>query len=253
MTLKLVAPYYCVLRDDVTSTNDVAKELAANGSPSGLWVLANSQSQGRGRRGRLWVSDRGNFFASLYLQMDEKPEDWSQLSFVTALAVCEALREISPNPNDITLKWPNDVLYGGKKIAGLLLESSQQSKTQKGEVIIGIGINLAHSPDDAPYETTSFLRENSHIILPSSFLPILVKHFDHYFRLWRSEGFNGIRKAWINRAFNLWKKVTVNLFDESFEGVFIGLSDVGGARIQMPDGAERHILAGDIFPINEKE
>jgi BirA family biotin operon repressor/biotin-[acetyl-CoA-carboxylase] ligase len=247
MNNDLISPYTVVYLDEVDSTNDEVRRRVELGARSGLWVVAGCQTRGRGRRGREWASARGNFFGSFFIELDSDPKIWSELSFVAALAVRTTIEAVTQGAGEVGLKWPNDVLYNGKKISGLLLESGSGSIL--GGVIIGVGINLASSPQDTPYETTSIFNESGIEVLASDFLPMLVASFDYYFNIWKAQGFTAIKDLWMEHVTGLNKPALVQLSNESFKGIFLGLSDNGGGRIHLDDGTERIVLAGDIFPL----
>lgn len=247
MDTHLIAPYKAIYFDEIDSTNDEVRRRVEMGADNGLWVVAKHQTNGRGRRGREWISEQGNFFGSLFLETDIEPKRWSELSFVAALAVHDLLVGLSAGKGVVGLKWPNDVLYNGKKVSGILLESG--SGNILGGIILGIGINLAHAPQTPDYATTSLAAESGFHFLPSEVLPRLVEIFDEYYTIWKTNGFKDIKDNWLKKTTSLNKLVKVQLIDATFEGVFLGLSDEGGARIELDDGTERIVLAGDIFPL----
>ena len=117
------------------------------------------QTAGRGRRGRRWSSPPGNLYASLILRPDAAPDRAAQLGFVAALAVADALRELAPELGEPACKWPNDILVGGHKIAGILLESEMGEGQNLAFLIVGVGINLVSAPPDAEYPATSIAGE----------------------------------------------------------------------------------------------
>ena len=130
-------------RDTVGSTNTEALALAQAGERGPLWITARRQNAGRGRRGRVWVSEPGNLYASLLLSDPSPPDRAAELSFVAALAVHDAVTSlIARAPARLSLKWPNDLLFDGKKFAGILIEGEGPA------VVIGVGVNCAHHPKD---------------------------------------------------------------------------------------------------------
>lgn len=135
------------------STNAEALAHARAGERGPLWVTAKTQNAGRGRRGSTWVSAPGNLFATLLLTEPSPPKAAPQLSFVAALALHDAVAECAPQVGALLkVKWPNDLLFGGKKIAGILIEGESHPVFA---VAIGIGINCAAHPDDTPYPATA--------------------------------------------------------------------------------------------------
>src|SRR5882757_12883 len=136
--------------DLVASTNSEALALAGRGECGPLWVVARRQTGGRGRRGRAWVSDTGNLFASLLLTDPAPPPRCPELAFVAALAVHDAVMEVAGSAKaDLTIKWPNDLLLNGAKLAGILIEGDGA-----GAVVVGIGVNCVSHPGDMEYPAT---------------------------------------------------------------------------------------------------
>ena len=138
----------------IDSTNEEIRRRAKTGAPEGTAVMAESQTAGRGRRGRVWVSPPGNLYCSLLLRPQCAPKDAGNLSFAAALAVAEALLPLLPEGIDLRFKWPNDVLLDGKKVAGILIESEVEGGSLSFAVV-GAGINVANSPPDTEFPATS--------------------------------------------------------------------------------------------------
>lgn len=238
-----------IFLDSVGSTNEEARQLWDTGEVGPLWIAANAQTSGRGRRGRSWASESGNLYASgLYPHFGDSRQA-AHHSFVAALAVAETLESYIPKEL-ISLKWPNDVLVNGAKISGILLEGGADW------IIIGIGINLVSHPPDTPYPATHMLEHIPAVKLddpepvmtgPQAMLPLLVERFDH----WRHElitaGFESIRKAWLARAKGLPGLVTVNLQSESFRCEAITLGQNGELQVRLDNGTIRNVQAGDVF------
>ncbi len=249
----LPASYRLVPRDAVGSTNDEAKELARAGAAEGTLVWALAQTAGRGRRGRAWASPRGNFYASLILRPACSPDRAAQLGFAAALAVGDALDALVPDLAGLACKWPNDVLLGGRKIAGILLESEIGPESEIGGggklafLVVGVGINLASAPADAEFPATSLLGEGRRPPEPAMVLEAFAGHFETWARLWRDEGFAPLRAAWRTRAVGLGEPIRVRLEGATLHGRFADIDQRGVLVLETPDGL-RHISAGDVFP-----
>lgn len=236
--------------DEIDSTNEEAKRLGEAGEPGPVWITAARQSAGRGRRGRSWVSPTGNFMGTLLLRPQTGPRKAAELSFVAALAVHDAVAELLAPPQRaaLKLKWPNDVLYGGRKLAGILLESSGIAGGELAWLAIGIGINLAHHPEGVEYPATSLAALGIPDATPEAALERLAAAFDRRLRQWRDvQGFAAIREAWLDRAAGVGEAVTVRLSDESFEGIFEGIAPDGALEVRLASGAVRRVAAGDVF------
>ena len=240
--------------DEVDSTNAQAKRLAENADFGPLWIRADKQSAGRGRRGREWTSKKGNLFCSGLYPYEGLPQQAAQMSFAAALAVADTLKHYVPHET-VSLKWPNDALLAGKKTAGILLEVGQ-THHQKW-MVVGIGINLTHHPENTEYPATHVLEHISAEDLSESenvmtggaqaVLAILAQRFDHWRHILDSKGFEPIGQAWTERAHNIPGHVTVRLPNETFTGEALGLDANGALRVRLENGTIRDIHAGDVF------
>ena len=149
-TPELPAFYRLLAYEQIDSTNEEAKRLAAAGAPAGTLVWAGEQLAGRGRRGRGWASPPGNLYVSLLLRPACPPAQACQLNFVAAVALAEAVSALLPAGAGVALKWPNDVLVGGAKVSGILLEASAALDRSIDWLVIGAGVNIASHPADTP-------------------------------------------------------------------------------------------------------
>ncbi len=239
--------YRLVSREIVGSTNDEAKRLARSGAEQGTLVWALEQTAGRGRRAREWVSPRGNLYASLVLRPACPLDRAAQLGFVAALAVGDALAALVPGLRDPALKWPNDVLVAGRKIAGVLLEFEIGENGSLAFLIVGVGINLVSAPADAEFPATSVLGEGHRAPEPAATLEGFARDFDSWARCWRAEGFAPVRAAWRTRARGLGEPIRVRLETTTLHGRFADIDHQGVLLLDTPDG-RRRISVGDVFP-----
>ncbi len=241
--------------DHVGSTNAEALRLAQDGKRGPMWVWARSQSSGRGRQGKPWVSEPGNLYCTALLNVGTGPHVWTQLSFVAGLAAYDAAGrclEGASEPWRLALKWPNDLLLNGHKISGILLESTTVADV--GAVLaVGIGLNLQHSPSDAPppYGATHLCALGGDIAVECA-----LEHLAQAFADWRDvwadgAGFSRVRDAWTERAHGMGEQVAVNMPDETLTGRFARLDEDGAMILELEDGTERRILVGDLFLANQ--
>jgi len=232
--------------DEIDSTNEEARRRAAAGETGPLWILAHRQTAGRGRRGRAWDSPTGNLMTTLLVRPRVSPAEGARLSFVAALAVSDAIAAWLPGAH-AELKWPNDVLVSGKKIAGILLESAAAPGGHLDWVAVGIGVNLKRHPDDTPYPATSIAAEGGEAPAPEAALVALGDAWDAWFARWAAHGFAPIRSAWLDRAKGRGERLTVRLPNESFDGVFEDLDDTGALVLRLDTGLTRKVSAGEVF------
>ena len=235
--------------DSLGSTNVEADALSLKGEKPPFWVRADSQTAGRGRRGRDWTSPVGNFYGTACYAFEGTPQEAAKLSFVAAIAVANALSAYTLTCTP-SLKWPNDVLLEGRKVAGLLLEAKE------GRVLIGIGVNLVSHPDGGNIPATHLLEHIAPEALETDepeftgadgFLAILADRFDTAFRKHLAYGFSATRADWTALASGIPGPVTVRLPEETFSGQAQSLLENGALRVAAQDGTIRDVHAGDVF------
>ncbi len=231
--------------DEVDSTNEEAKRRAAAGEAGPLWIAARRQTQGRGRRGNEWQSLRGNLFTSLLCRPEGSASRCAQLSFAAALAVSDMLAQVAPSAG-IRLKWPNDVLADGRKIAGILLESESGADGGLKWLVLGIGVNLAASPQRTEIPAISLAELGVAPPDPADALDRLVTAFAKWYEVWLKDGFAPLREAWLSRSVGLGSRIRVRLPKEEIQGVFRDIDDNGSLVLGLP-GSVRTIAAGEVF------
>lgn len=227
----------------VGSTNDEVRRRAEAGAAPGLVVMADQQTRGRGRHGRGWMSPAGNLYASVLLPANGPLMASAQLSFVAGLALADALGHHAPEGTSIRLKWPNDVLIGRAKVAGILLESIGANRG----VIIGTGVNIASYPADTPYPATSLDAHGFAAITPHALLGAYLSTLDHWFRQWCANGFAPLRTAWCARSLGLGEEIRLRLEREDLLGRFVDVTATGSLLLDLGAGGQREIAAGDVF------
>lgn len=234
--------------DSVGSTNDEAKALARSGVGEGAIVWARRQESGRGRRGRAWTSPEGNLYSSTILRPGRPPAEAAQISFLAALAIAETAESVLPDPSGVRCKWPNDVLIHGRKLSGILLESEPAPSGAVSWVVLGVGINLRHFPENTDYAATSLIAEGAPAMAVSALLEIYAGHLAAWYGRWRQSGFAPIRDAWLARARGLGGPILVRLAERTISGTFADLDSDGVLLLDPDDGGPRQrIAAGDVF------
>ena len=248
MTSLAVWPQGHALRhfEEIDSTNEEAKRLADAGVEGPLWIVADRQTRGRGRRGREWHSLVGNLSVTLLLRPSSRIAQCAQLSFVAALAAGDCVARFAPLAG-IKLKWPNDVLADGRKIAGILLEASGRDAGAPDWLAIGFGINLICYPGDAEFPATSLRTINVEPPAPKDALTCLAASWSEWYRAWEAMGFAVIREEWIARAAGLGQRIRARLADEEATGVFEGIDNDGALILREQPDRLRTIAAGDVF------
>jgi BirA family biotin operon repressor/biotin-[acetyl-CoA-carboxylase] ligase len=232
--------------DEIDSTNEEARRLAATGERGPIWLRAGRQTAGRGRRGRAWESPAGNLAATLLISPDKSASECAQLSFVTAIAAADAVSAFAPSA-DVKVKWPNDVLAGGKKLAGILLESASGAGTTPTYLAVGVGMNLAHFPPDTEFPATSLAAVGAGVPKPGDVLTQLAAHFAKWYDIWMKTGFSSIQDAWLARAAGLGTRIRARLTHEETSGVFEGIDNTGALILREAQDRTRIISAGEVF------
>jgi BirA family biotin operon repressor/biotin-[acetyl-CoA-carboxylase] ligase len=227
---------------------EAARRAATLDAPT--WICALEQTAARGRRGRVWRSPPGNFAASLVLRPEGPPGQVALRSFVAALALRDALVTISKRPAALALKWPNDVLLNGGKVAGILLESIGQGM-RIDTLVIGIGVNLAAAPTPSEVEPdavppVSLAGETGVDVAPDAFLDHLAPAYDRWERQFATYGFAPIRTAWLQGAARLGDTITARTARDATTGIFTDVDMDGHLVLQTAQGPRR-IAAADIF------
>jgi BirA family transcriptional regulator, biotin operon repressor / biotin---[acetyl-CoA-carboxylase] ligase len=238
--------YRVIVHDSIASTNEEAMRLARDGDPGRVWVAAREQKEGRGRRGRTWSSPPGNLYASLLLIDPAPPEHLPELGFVAALALFEAVREIVGDDPRLGLKWPNDILFDGGKLSGILLESSPLPNRSVA-CVAGFGVNCRCHPPALPYATTDLASIGASLNAPEDVLGRLSDRMVEMLRIWSGgSGFADIRARWLRHALGLGAPIHVALGAKSISGVFDTI-DSRGRLILRQGNKTQAIEAGDVF------
>lgn len=214
------------------------------------WILAHQQTAARGRRGRAWHMPVGNFAATLVLPVAGSPAQNALRSFVTSLALREAFVAATGNEAAFALKWPNDVLLKGGKVAGILLESvGQNAKTP--QLVIGIGVNLANAPssdqvEEGAVRPVSLHGETGVLVSPEAFLELLANAFAHFEDQFQTYGFEPIRTAWLSHAARLGEVIIARTTREELRGTFREVDEAGQLVLETSQGRIA-IPAADVF------
>jgi BirA family biotin operon repressor/biotin-[acetyl-CoA-carboxylase] ligase len=210
--------------------------LADESAVEGDWLVALKQESGRGRQGREWRSADGNFFGSTLAVLKASDPPAPSLSLAAGLAVIEAVGAAAPG-KPLQLKWPNDLLLGGNKLAGILLERSGD------RIVAGFGVNLAAAPALDDRQAAAL----GGTIIPQAFAPLLAASFARLLGLWRSSSPKALAQTWMAKAHPLGTALSVHLGpEESISGTFDGIEPDGALRLRRDDGSLEVIRAGDV-------
>ncbi len=244
--------------ETIGSTNSRAIELAQRGDPGQLWVVARQQESGRGRRGRAWATPPGNLAATLLIVTDRDLKLAATLGFVAGLALAEALEAAAPLAKlaiaadgagrdglQFSLKWPNDVLVGGAKLAGILLESTL-IEGERAAVAVGIGVNVVAHPTDVPYPAISLAALGATADAETLFLSLSDAMSDGLARWNGGRGLEEVRRRWLKRAAGLGGEVAVRVEGDVVRGVFETIDEDCRFVIRDETGRLVRIAAGDV-------
>ncbi len=227
--------------EELDSTNEEARRRAKDGACLPLWIRADRQSRGRGRRGRSWSSGSGNLAATLLMRPECSIAQCAQLSFVTAISATHAVRRFA---DGVEVKWPNDVLVRSRKIAGILLETAGTVVPEY--LAIGVGINLATHPAESLFPATSLAALGVAVPSAREMLSELAVCFARWYEVWRTDGFEPIRVEWMGQAARLGEPIHARLSESEVYGVFEGIDENGALLLRQ----EQHIVtiaAADVY------
>ncbi len=227
-----------VALQSVGSTNDEAARLAEAGAPEYTFVWAREQTGGRGRRGRFWASPVGNLYCSTILRPDCSAQRAAEIGFVAALAVADLV----PRGRSVRLKWPNDVLVDGGKVAGILPESSIGQDGRLEYVVLGIGVNVSFAPQLPDMRYPGAILGGTVEAAAEG----LTRGLARWLAEWRRAGFGEIRAGWLAKAGPLGMEVDVRLGEELVRGKFAGM-DQGGALLLDTAAGPRRIVSGELM------
>ena len=239
------------IHDELPSTSDFVRARAEAGEPEGLAVLARRQTQGRGSRGRAWSTPSGNLAISVLLRPCLSVREAACMSLLSGLALAEAVAvilppgPILPSSRALTLKWPNDLLLGGQKLAGILLDSHGDGHGGVDWVIAGIGVNLAHAPP-LPDRVASCLADHMPAPAPEDFAPILLERLFHWSAVLAAHGFAPVRAAWLTHAQSPGSPMSLKLGADTLSGQFAGLDEDGTLLLEQA-GVVRRFAAGEVL------
>lgn len=232
-----------IVFDEIDSTNAEGLRLARIGERGPLWIVARSQTAGRGRRGRAWVSEPGNLYATLMLTDPAPAAHFAELSFVAALALHDAVAGRIPGlASRLALKWPNDLLIDRNKVAGVLVEGVGAA------VVVGIGVNCVNHPSGTDFPATDLAAAGVRATPESLFEPLSAAMGTRLGQWNRGGGFAAIRSDWLARAGRLSRPVRIVLPDGEKSGSFEGIDERGRLILRLADGSVQAIAAGDVLP-----
>jgi BirA family biotin operon repressor/biotin-[acetyl-CoA-carboxylase] ligase len=249
------AGYRLAAFDRIGSTNAEALARAREGERGPLWFVTSEQTAGRGRRNRPWIAPRGNLASSILEVIEVSPASAATLGFAAGLALEAALKKISVEASlrsagsehmQFSLKWPNDVVAGPHKLAGILLEAEAVADNRLA-VVVGIGTNVVAAPEGTPYPATSLAALGIHIGAEELFA-VLSDAWAEFRGIWdNGRGFGEIRRRWLERAAGLGEPVTIQLGSSTVAGTFDTIDDSGCLLVRTPQGKRVPISAGDVY------
>ena len=249
------AGYRLAAFDQIGSTNAEALARVREGEYGPTWFVTSEQTAGRGRRNRPWSAPRGNLASSILEVVDISPATAATLGFAAGLALEAALQKVSVEASlrsagsehmQFSLKWPNDVLAGRQKLAGILLEAETVPDNRLA-VVVGIGTNVVAAPEGTPYPATSLAALGVHIGAEELFM-VLSDAWAEFRGIWNNgRGFGEIRRLWLQRAAGLGQPVTVQAGKATVAGTFDTIDDSGCLIIRTPEGKRVLVSAGDVY------
>lgn len=236
--MKIINQYqylnYNIIKYDVL---DSTMSLARHSQPNTI-IVADMQTNGKGKMGRVWKSEKGNLYFSINIQANDKNVDYSQFTFITSIAVRYAISNIDNNNCNIVSKWPNDVLINNKKVSGILLEFDFLEE----QLIIGCGINISSYPVDTIFPATSLNHENI-CVDKDILLKKVLDNFNLLMEEWKYNNFSVIRKKWLDNCYKLKEEIKV---DDEY-GIFEDIDENGNLILKQKNNQVKIIKTGDVF------
>ena len=234
--------------DSTDSTNLRALALAKNGAPEGAVVIADSQSEGRGRLGRKWVSPSGvNLYTSIIFRPNIPPHRAHAITLVSAVAVAETIGGLCGKKPEV--KWPNDVLLDSKKVAGILTEMSSETD-RVNFIVVGIGINANMTLENAPLEiksvATSIAEKTSMPVDRVRLATALYSNLEKWYKIFIKSGLPPVLKAWKDYFMKEGKPVTVKGLTKTIKGICLGVDEEGALLLRLPSGEVERVVSGDV-------
>jgi BirA family transcriptional regulator, biotin operon repressor / biotin---[acetyl-CoA-carboxylase] ligase len=236
--------------DQIPSTSDLCVTLARAGEPEGLAVLAGRQTAGRGSRGREWASPPGNLYLSVLLRPAGDATEAGRWALLAGVALAEVLGRLLPDPATLRLKWPNDLMLRGRKLAGILIDTELRADGRLDWLVIGLGANLSRAPL-VPDRLTARLADAGRAAAPESVANAVLEGLRHWHRQRLVEGFEAVRAAWMARAHPLGTRLTVRHAGALIGGTFAGL-DADGSLLLQTGGTLRRFATAEILLAQEE-
>jgi BirA family biotin operon repressor/biotin-[acetyl-CoA-carboxylase] ligase len=231
---------------ETDSTNTRAKDLAVRGAPEGTLVISERQTKGRGRKGRSWFSpSQGGIYISLILKPSISPSEAPKITLLTAVVVAEALRSLTGL--SAIIKWPNDILIDGKKVAGILTEMSTEMDAID-HIVVGLGLNV-NTPDfpvDIRDKATSIFIETGKHFPRARFIHEYLKWYEEYYEIFKRIGFEPIIKRWKELTNIIGKRITVEMISKKYSGEVQDIDKDGVLILKDNTGKSHRIIFGDV-------
>lgn len=233
--------YFIKKYKTIDSTQEEAKRLIDQGEiHQGTILVAQHQINGHGKANRIWNSSDSDITMTILLKPEVEAKSEGQICYIAALAVARSIQTLSPDLN-IQFKWVNDILINDKKVGGILLE-----KVKYGFILVGIGVNLKHSPNLVNYNATS-LQEHDVSYDYEQLISSILNNFKTLYNTWLDTGFSIIKNKWLSQARGLNSALKVNIAEKSIEGIFIGIDDEDGSLLLLSGSEVKAINAGEVF------
>lgn len=236
---------------EIDSTNIKGMELGERGSPEGTILLAETQTTGKGRLGRKWISPRGNIYLSVILRPDIQPSRIPLITLMAGVASASALRKTINI--DAYIKWPNDIILNGKKVGGILTEMNSEMD-RINYIVLGIGINVNMDPSllppDVRVNATTLKEAIGREVNRTEILSALIKELDRWYRIFLNDGYGSILDTWRGLSLSFRKKVKVTSLNRTIEGLAEEIDDYGRLLVRLEDGKIEKVVSGDVTIIS---